>query len=353
MNIKTFKVRFDPILANVVKARTQEYRDRCPDPFLASAIQHLHTLAMGGGKRIRPYIACASYEMMGKRLTRPVMELFTALELFHLFALIHDDIIDHGVERHGVPTLHRFIEDLLKQHKRQGDSPHVARGQAMLLGDFLHACANHILQKGIKADPRHLARVRTHFDVMVQEVMLGEAIDVDLATRREVTQTLIDCKMHLKTASYTFIRPMIMGVALAGGSRSMEQFCERFGKALGLAFQIQDDLLDLTASAETIHKTVFSDLREHQHTVFTQYIFEEGTRAQQAELRKLLGTNLAEADRPRVHRVFQESGAIDYGRSIMTDHFNEAEHALDELRLPEIRKRPLRELVAYIRARSY
>ncbi len=353
MTIHHFKERFDPLLFALVERRVEAYSARCPDPFLSHMNEHVLTLLCGGGKRIRPYMACTLYEMLGGRVTKSIIELFAALELFHLFALVHDDVIDHGIERHGVPTLHRFIQMSLQSHDRVGDLAHIAAGQAVLLGDFLHASANYLISRGIKAERRCLARLREEFDCMVQEVMLGEALDVDVATRREVSQELIQHKMYLKTASYTFIRPMKMGAVLGGAGPVIMAFCETFGRALGLAFQIQDDLLDLTASAKTVHKTVFSDLREHQHTVFTQYVFEQGNRAECAELRSLMGGGLTEEDRPRVERLFRVSGSLAYGRARMEEYFQEAALCLAYLRLPPMRKKPLNDLLTYIRDRAY
>lgn len=353
MTIQTFKKRFDPILFRYIEGRIARYNAQCPDVDLARNHEHILTLLRGGGKRIRPYIACTVYEMLGGRVTSSILELFSALELFHLFALVHDDIIDHGSERHGVPTLHMFARASLQKHHRLGDLSHVADGQAMLLGDFLHATANHLVARGVRADAPRLNRLREEFDLMVQEVMLGEALDVDVATRREVSNELIERKMYLKTASYTFIRPMRMGAALGGGGASFRAFCDAFGMALGLAFQIQDDLLDLTALSKTVHKTIFSDLREHQHTVFTQFIFERGTAAERAELRTLMGADLTEADRDRVESLFHNSGSLAHGRVLMSRSFSQAERSLDALRIAEIRKRPLRDLLAYIRDRAY
>ncbi len=352
MTIQAFKQRFDPILFPLAEARVKQYNQRCSDVFVRHSNEHMLTLIKSGGKRIRPYIACTIYEMLGGRITKPVMELFSALELFHVFALIHDDIIDHGMERHGVPTLHRFIHKSLETHARVGDLAHIASGQAMLLGDVLHAAANYLMMRGIKADANRLRRLRAEFDAMVEEVLLGEALDVDTATRRTASSELIEQKMYLKTASYTFIRPMKMGAALAGASKSFEGFCEVFGAALGLAFQIQDDLLDLTASTQMIHKTIFSDLQERQHTVFTQHIFEHGTKTEQTELQALMGIALTEAHRPRVEKLFQDSGAVIHGRARLSVHFDEAERALAELQLPMARKQTLRDLLKYIRDRS-
>jgi len=353
MKIQAFKTRFDPILLDALKARIDAYSQRCPDVFLGDMNRNLNTLMASGGKRVRPYIASAVYEMLGGEVTPAILELFASLEFFHLFALIHDDIIDHGSERHGVATLHRFIQDHLVEQNRKGDLEHISRGQAMLLGDFLHACAHRQLQTTASITSVRRKRLQEEFAHMVEEVMLGEALDVDMTTRSEVTADLIKQKMYLKTASYTFVRPMRMGVILAGGSKKLMRFCEDFGKYLGLAFQIQDDLLDLTASAETIHKTVFSDLREHQHTVFTQYIFEKGSQAEREALRSLLGSPVSEKDRARVEELFHKSGAIEYGRALMTKYFEKAEASLKKLPLEDARKQPLEELLAYIRRRAY
>lgn len=353
MNIQAFKTRFDPILLDVLRTRIENYSARCPDPFLKKMNGYLNTLMTSGGKRVRPYMACTVYEMLGGEITEEVVKYFASLEFFHLFALIHDDIIDHGTERHGVATLHRFIREALTIELRKGDLEHISRGQAILLGDFLHACAYQQLQTKLPVTRRRHARVQEEFAHMVEEVMLGEALDVDMTTRAEVSSELIEQKMYLKTASYTFIRPMRMGVLLAGGSKKLLRFCDQFGKAVGLAFQIQDDLLDLTASTETVHKTVFSDLREHQHTVFTQYIFEKGSPKEREELRRLLGTDIYEQDRARVESLFQGSGSIEYGRKSMQRHFEKAKGYLQKLSMEESRKRPLQELLAYIRARAY
>lgn len=353
MTIQAFKKRFDPILFRYIEGRIARYNAQCPDADLARNHEHIVTLLRGGGKRIRPYIACTVYEMLGGRVTSSILELFSALELFHLFALVHDDIIDHGSERHGVPTLHVFARASLQKQGRLGDLAHVADGQAMLLGDFLHATANHLVARGVRADASRLMRLREEFDLMVQEVMLGEALDVDVATRRKVSSELIERKMYLKTASYTFIRPMRMGAVLGGASASFRAFCDAFGAALGIAFQIQDDLLDLTASSSTVRKTIFSDLREHQHTVFTQFIFERGTSAERATLSELMGADLTEVDRAKVERLFEDSGSLAHGRALMSQSFLQAERALETLRLPEARKRSLQDLLAYIRDRAY
>ncbi len=177
-------------------------------------------------------------------------------------------------------------------------------------------------------------------------------IDVDLMTRSKVTDRLIEEKMRLKTAGYTFVRPMQMGAVLAGANGKIARFCEAYGQPLGAGFQIQDDYLDLNTVASTMGKTAFSDLRDRQHTMFTQHIFSHGTPTQVRALRDLFGRALTEKDRKRVHALFTESGAFSEGTRLMHEMFDRAEAAVESSGFSRQNKKPFLSLVAYIRARS-
>lgn len=353
MDIQTFKAAFDPILARITKKQIQKSLKTNEDPFIQSLIQEVEPLTMAGGKRIRPYMACLAYQVCGGKKTKPAMELFTALELFHVFALIHDDIIDNGISRHGRATIHRFVTQRLTEEKRRGECERNGLSQAILIGDLVFSWAGTQMMNEARFDQRELAVVRSEYQAMIDEVVVGQMVDVDTMTRHSVSSQLIHDKMRLKTASYTFVRPLRMGVALAGGSSALKRFCDAYGMPLGIGFQIQDDLLDLTATADTMKKTVFSDLREHQHTLFTQFIFEQGSASQKKELATMLGSELQEKDRSRVQALFHESGALDYGRCLMTDCFNQAEDALEKVKLTEKQKQPFADLVKFIRHRSH
>ncbi|MCK9360915.1 polyprenyl synthetase family protein [Patescibacteria group bacterium] len=320
MDIAAFKRDFDRALARVLDRKMEELEQLTRDPYILNLAKHGCTLALQGGKRIRPYIAYITYRAAGGKGN--VMGVLVGLELFHTFALVHDDIMDRGMERHGVATANRLFGD----------------AQAILIGDLLFNWASEIIAP-TKGQPI--------FAKMVDEVILGQMLDVDAIRRARVSDQFIQDKMRLKTASYSFIRPMQFGAALAGKS-AMYRFCEAFGCPLGLAFQIQDDLLDLTASSKKLGKSAFNDVKEGQKTVFTQYASRKP--ANRTLLNKMKGRKLTQEDRRRIKQMFEESGAIEYGTKLMKKYFREADDAVKGL--SDVKAKPFAELVAYIKSRA-
>lgn len=348
--LQTFLKIFNLHLVSVLDSRIRASYKLSSDRDVNGIVEYVNNLALSGGKRLRPYLAWTMHRAFGGKKSHAAMDVFAAIELFHIFGLIHDDIIDHGMSRHGIPTVHRAVATRLAKQKRRGDLEHIAEGQAILLGDLIFAWVTQILQTSL-SEVTMAHRVSSLFYRMVDEVVIGQMLDVDLMTRITATSQLVDEKMRLKTASYTFVRPMQIGAALAGASVANDRFCEAFGTALGIAFQIQDDMFDLTLSAEQLGKTIFSDLADRQHTVFTQYIFDHGTRAQKKQLTGLLGETLTEKDRARITRLLTDSGALAHGQRLMNVQFDAAAQCVQKARLVKNTKQELLELVVHIRNR--
>ncbi len=329
MDIVSFKRRFDPILGVVLDKKMKALTR---DPYILEIAKHGRTLVMEGGKRIRPYLAYIAYQSAKRKAQsvksdKEILEILVGLELFHAFALVHDDIMDRGKDRHGVPTANRKFGD----------------AQAILLGDLLFNWASEIIAP---------TKGQAVFVQMVDEVILGQMLDVDAIRRDRVSDGFVQDKMRLKTASYSFIRPMQLGAALAQSEKrkaqSMMGFCERFGLPLGLAFQIQDDLLDLTASSKKLGKSAMNDVKEGQKTVFTQCASRKPVN--RAFLNKMKGKNLNVADRKRIKEMFEESGAIEYGTKLMEKYFVEAEEVLRGMSTASARA--FQELISFIRVRA-
>jgi geranylgeranyl diphosphate synthase type I len=350
-DLHSFRKWFDPYLVAVLTTRMNASRIHTRDKDVQALVAYAGTIASAGGKRVRPYLAWIMYQAFGGKKNRTILDILAALEIFHVFCLIHDDIIDHGMARHGIPTTHIAVAKRLTKQKRHGDLGHIAEGQAMLLGDLLFSWVTHLF----RTLPSHTAtppRAASLFYRMVDEVVIGQMLDVDLMTRNVATTQLVDEKMRLKTANYTFVRPMQIGAALAVVPRTMDRFCETFGTAIGLAFQIQDDLFDLTIPTTQVGKTIFSDLTNRQHTLFTQHILEQGNEKHRKQLRALFGATLLEKDRPRITKLFTDSGAIAYGYAVMDAHFADATRAVENARLPTQTKQQLHRLILALRHRT-
>jgi geranylgeranyl diphosphate synthase type I len=352
MTLKDFATRLQPRLHRFFDRKITEYGSATLDPLLSELFSYPRHLLNAGGKRVRPYMAAVMYEAAGGKLTDEVLDVLVGLEFFHLFALVHDDIIDRGTERHGIPTIHAFAERAMRAQHRLGNIPHVANGQAMLVGDLLFSWACEAFEGANVLARDMYPRASTRFRQMVDEVVVGQMIDVDLMTRDRATTVAIERKMLLKTATYTFIRPMQIGVALAGGDARLEVFADTFGTAMGLAFQIQDDYLELVSPSDVIKKPAFTDIADREHTLFTQHIFEHGTPAQQELLRSVFGKPVPPEQHEAVRTLLRESGALAAGEQRMHALFGEAERLLEQASLPASSREQLRDLLAFIRSRT-
>ena len=242
-NLNDFKKTFDPILKQYLDKKIETISKDITDPFLLDLLCYPQKLIESGGKRIRPFIAYLMYKALGGKETEKALTFFVSLELFHNFALIHDDVMDKDLTRHGVQTIHEYVKEKLQKEGRSGDLGHIGNSQAILLGDILLAWAFSIFDE-VNFDEDKLKSAKIFFNKMANDIVLGQMIDVDIPSRKDISKELSDKKDRLKTASYTFIRPLQIGASLMGIDDETEKFCEDLGLNLGLAFQLQDDLLD-------------------------------------------------------------------------------------------------------------
>lgn len=322
------------------------------DPFLHELFHHIQLLAQQG-KRVRPYVASLAFEASGGNVDEQPWDAWIGIELIHLFALIHDDLIDQGKLRHNVETIQTMVNRRLQEHNRNGNYPRVADSQALLVGDLVHTFAHKHLMKAISHTKKSEQVTHILFQLL-EEVILGQSLDVDLTTRAAEPYQLIEQKMLLKTARYTFTRPMQLGAQLSGEvSEELLQFCQEFGDALGLAFQLQDDWFDLIASEQRTGKSGCRDLEEAQQTFFTCFVFKEGTLAQQERLARLLGYPLSKEQQEEAYTLFTEVGAIKNGERLVEKYFQDAERILSQAKfLSETSTQGFQSLLQFLKTRS-
>lgn len=352
-HLRAFQKEFQQALNAETEHALRRSRAVTGNPTVNGIIAYAAKIVRQDGKRLRPYLANFMYRAAGGGRHADALRLSVALELFHAFALIHDDVMDRGKTRHGLITMHLEVAKRLRKTRRAGDVVRTGESQAILAGDLLLTWAKGILDSDVHIPSECIAEARSVFSAMSEEVILGQMLDIELSTQQATSLVRITEKMRHKTAGYSFIKPMQFGIALAGQSKRYSDWCEEFGSALGLAFQIQDDLLDLTVPSVRSHKTVFSDLSERQHTYFSQHIVDHGTPKQRAELRQIFGQPLSEKDRPRIHKLFVDSGALAKGEAQIRKLFARAESALTASRLPVDAQRECRDLLLSIRSRSH
>lgn len=352
--LSEFKQLIDPFIAKILREKVTVSKETLTDDMLSDLVRHAEQLVMSGGKRARPYVAWLTYRSLGGQPDNAVLQLLVAIELFHSFCLIHDDIMDQGSTRHGVATVHSYATTHLTHAQRTGNIAHVGEAQAILIGDLLASWSWEILSltNDLALDRLHAAR--REFARMSEEVILGQMIDIDITTRHDVSPELIERKMILKTARYTFVQPMKIGAALAGELEAYSELCESVGTALGLAYQTQDDMLDILANTDTLQKNTLADLQQHQHTFLTSYTFMHGTSQQKAALTECFTSHtVTPAQAKTALEAIRTSGAIDAARKRTEAYFATAREAVEVSSLSTDWKEHWAALIDFIEHRSH
>lgn len=319
MKLDEFQRLFNPHFAFAIDALLESSKKQTQNAMIHAALDHLQKISLNGGKRIRPYIASLGYEGLGKDDGQKILNVLCAIELFHLFALVQDDVMDASNTRHGEQTVHAYL--MAKQSQKQRD----AEGYAILLGDLLLNTAH---QKFFEMDhSKNLENTKGIFLQMSEEVMLGQMIDISLSGKMNATVDELMESYKLKTAFYTIVRPLQIGTALAGADESVLAWCEAFGEPLGLAFQMQDDLLDVLPSEKT-GKTTCKDLQAGQPTIITAFIQKEGTAEEKKILADYFGKELTDDGMEKFVGMILQSKILGTVTQLIEAKFEEAAVAL-------------------------
>ncbi len=348
-SFSTIRDEIDAALATTVRELIVSVQKETKVSYVDESVEYLEKLILAGGKRIRGYGAYQMYLSAGGTNRDVAVKLAVALELFHLFALIHDDIMDEAASRRGVTTMHHYTESWLRSRGRIGNLPRVADSQAILWGDFLLALSQARLQE-VAISPAEKMAVNAVFSRMFLEVVVGQMIDVDMTTRTEVTEAELTEKTLFKSTLYTFVRPMQIGAVAAGGSKQWMEFADTYGRAIGTGFQIQDDLFDVILTEEQLQKPVLNDIQEGAHTILTSYILSDGTPEQQALLKKFMGTKLTETELKQAKTLYRDSGAISRAEREISSSFAVARNALASLEADQ--RKPWESLLTLIETRK-
>ncbi|MCD6503079.1 MAG: polyprenyl synthetase family protein [Thermoplasmata archaeon] len=269
-------------------------------------------LPMAGGKRLRPIIAIVVARMLGAELEK-VLPFALALELTHNFTLVHDDIIDEDEFRRGVPTVHMAF-----------DVP-----TAIIAGDTLFAIAYRELSK-LKIDGETLREILRDFSQMVIELAEGEYEDVEFEKREDVSLEEYVEMIRKKTAR--IIQTACYGAALISGlPKSKAEILGKYGLNIGLAFQIQDDILGLIGDPKVTGKPVGSDIRKGKKTILIIHAMNNLKDDKKKELMEILRKEKkTDEDVNRAVELIRSAGSIEYAKEKAREYSKKAMELLKE-----------------------
>ena len=282
-----------------------------------------YVLALGG-KRIRPTFLIMAYNMYADDIER-VYNTAAGMEIFHNFTLLHDDLMDKADLRRGKATVHKKWND----------------NTAILSGDGMLVLAYRYLVQIFEPD---LHRVLDLANKTFTEIMEGQQYDMEFETRDDVTEEEYIEMIRLKT-SVLLAACVEMGAMLGGASESDSKLLYEFGEKIGLAFQLQDDLLDVYGDSAVFGKKIGGDILCNKKTYLYINAYRLADMGQKEELDRWAQYNGDDPDSKiaGVRSIYDAVGVKQLSEKLIGSLFDEAMTKLDSVNLPAERKSLLRE----------
>jgi geranylgeranyl diphosphate synthase, type II len=284
-----------------------------------------------GGKRIRPVLCLMGNELF-EEIKTDAWHVGTAIELFHNFTLIHDDIMDKAPLRRGMQTV----------HTKYGDST------ALLAGDVMLVTAYEELNK---ISIEYLQSILRLFNTTAKEVCEGQQMDMDFEKMDTVSLDAYLKMIELKT-SVALAASLQTGAIIGGAGERNQHLLYEFGKKLGIAFQVQDDYLDAFGDPGKFGKQVGGDILANKKTFLLLHAQESASTGQLEELRTLLQSNPPDKIE-RVLSIYHSCKVDDWAIELKNKYLDEALTHLEDIAVLQKRKEPLKELAQFLIKRDY
>ena len=320
----------DELLGMVNRALDEERYNRQP----VSLYEPIKYVLSMGGKRIRPVLMLLSYNLY-KDNPADILVQAEGLETFHNFTLLHDDLMDRADLRRGHATV----------HKRWNDNTAILSGDSMLVLAY---------QKMLRCDQRHLAPVTELFTETALQINEGQKYDMDFETRNDVTVEEYVEMIRLKTIVLLGCA-LKMGAIMADAPAADADLLYRFGEQIGLAFQLQDDLLDVYGDEKVFGKAIGGDITVNKKTYLLINALNQATPEQHAELMRWVGAENFDRQEKiaAVTRIYNEIGVRELCEEKIRHHFEQGMALLERVSVTPERKEQLRRYTAAMVNRQF
>ncbi len=373
-NLEAFRQFYEETFERLEK-KTKDYNralKKDDNPIIRPFMEDLADLNQGG-KMLRGMLVVFGYQIA--RHARGVSDIDLAVsdalaqtfEMFQTGVLVHDDVIDNAAQRRGKITVHRRYEHRLDVRDIRMVSgiekpQEIAKSVGICVGDLGIYYANKLLADSYGADPA-LGRLISYFDDIVIQTIRGELLDVVLPyeiqdpgigedERAKLLEKSIYDIYFLKTAGYSVIGPLHLGMILGGAEAKEMAALDKCARDIGIAYQIMDDILGVFADPEILGKDVGSDVAEYKQTILYMYVRTMKPEYAEELLQYYGKKHVNSRDIEQVQRIFEKSGALAYAQSVLADHFESAERKIGRMKFMDAGdKRILRGFISYCKGR--
>ena len=285
-----------------------------------------------GGKRIRPLLMLMGYNLYRDDVD-PIINNALALETYHNFTLLHDDLMDKSDMRRGNPTVHKKWND----------------NTAILSGDTMLIMAYELFNKGMKNDAAWTAFIEATLGVCE-----GQQYDIDFETRNDVTEAEYMEMIRMKT-SLLLGYALKIGAMLGGGDQEDVENLYKFGEKMGLAYQLQDDLLDVYGDPTKFQKKLGGDIVDNKKTFMLINAYQRANQEQKAELDRLMSTQEFDSAEKieAVTHIYNILGIDKLAQQKIEELFALSLQSLDKVKVDEAKKAELRAFAKRLLGRKY
>ena len=304
-------------------------------PSYRQLLDETHRVVFSGGKRLRPHLVFLGYGTYDETVSM----VAAAHELLHTALLVHDDIIDRDIVRHNQPTIHAaynkiYTDNLTNPH----DRAHFSESAALLAGDLLISFAYELITKAELPIKIHAAVTSLMTEGMF-EVIGGELMDTEAAFVKYPADPLTI--YHYKTASYSIIAPLLSGAVMSPANHDQPSLdaLRSFATNIGVAYQIQDDILGVFGRSGETGKSTVGDLREGKRTLLIEHFTKAASADQMALFSRTFGnTSARDDDFTMLKNYLRDSGALASTEVAVADYTQAALRALQNVPNRELTK---------------
>ena len=285
-----------------------------------------------GGKRIRPLLMLMGYNLYRDDVD-PIINNALALETYHNFTLLHDDLMDKSDMRRGNPTVHKKWND----------------NTAILSGDTMLIMAYELFNKGMKNDAAWTAFIEATLGVCE-----GQQYDIDFETRNDVTEAEYMEMIRMKT-SLLLGYALKIGAMLGGGDQEDVENLYKFGEKMGLAYQLQDDLRDVYGDPTKFQKKLGGDIVDNKKTFMLINAYQRANQEQKAELDRWMNTQEFDSAEKieAVTHIYNILGIDKLAQQKIEELFALSLQSLDKVKVDEAKKAELRAFANRLLGRKY
>lgn len=315
--IRRLRNRIEQEIGIFFQAKLDEAANRRMPKEFNEVLENTREYILRGGKRLRPILFYYGYVAAGGEDKEDALRASVAMELLHAYFLVHDDIVDRDEVRHGGPSMHALYRQDYEERFAGKNVKHFGLAMAINAGDMTSEWSLEALLGTAFAPERKLEALRKLCRI-AEETIVGQVLDEFTEMEDDIHEERIFAVQEYKTARYTIEGPLQTGAILAGAGEKELDFIASFSRPLGIAYQMQDDILGIFGNPSEIGKSVGTDLRAGKKTLLISYALKKASAESREYLSSRLGKrDLSEEEIEKMGDIIRETGSLRYSEEMI------------------------------------